>query len=91
MQFQALLCALSAHKKVRMMQERLPLTHNLLQNLVSALHVKNMDEIPGQKCVRTGQINLGLSDALHIPNADGQKICKPFLNLNGHSSLANSK
>ena len=53
------------------------LTHNPHPNSESALHVTNMDVIPGQKCVRMDQINLGLLVALHILNADGQKTYKP--------------
>ena len=50
------------------------LTHNPHPNSASALHVTNMDVIPGQKCVRTDQINLGLLVAQYIQNVDGQKI-----------------
>ena len=60
-----------------MIQKHFLRTHNLPQNLVGALHVKNMDVIPGQKCVKTDQINLGLLAALCIQNVSGQKICKP--------------
>ena len=60
-----------------MMPEHLLHTHSLPQNFLNAPHVKNMAATPGQKCVRMDQINLGLSDVLHIPNADGQKTYKP--------------
>ena len=70
--------SLFAHKKVQTMLEHLLHTHNPPQNLLNALPVKSMDAIPGQKCVRTGQINLGLLVAPHIPNADGRKIYNFF-------------
>ena len=51
-------------------------------------NVKNMDEIPGQKRVRTGQINL-VYRMLYISQMPMDKNCNLFLNFNGHSSLAN--
>ena len=78
MQFQALLFALFVHRKVRMMPEHLLHTHNLHPNFLNAPPVKNMDVTPGQKCVKTEQINPGLLVALHIPNVDGLKTYNFF-------------